>query len=214
MASLDRKKWIIAVTGASGMPYAITLLQKLSLIQQTVEVDVIFSDAALRVLADEMGVKTSHANLRACLTELGVSDSFLVHNPKDIGAKPASGTALYQGMVICPCSMGTLAAVSAGLSQNLIHRAADVTLKEQRKLIVAPRETPLSLIHLRNMTTLAEMGALILPTMPGFYLQPETIQDLVDTVVHKIMDHMDLALEDAPRWAGKVASMPGQGMLV
>ena len=126
--------------------------------------------------------------------------SRILYNVKDIGARIASGSALFSGMVVVPCSMGTLGAISSGLCQNLIHRAADVTLKEGRKLILVPRETPLSAIHLENMLKLSRIGAVILPAMPGFYHQPVAISDLVDMLVMKILDQMGLSSNLVTRW--------------
>jgi 4-hydroxy-3-polyprenylbenzoate decarboxylase len=118
----------------------------------------------------------------------------------DRGAVAASGSRKTAGMVICPCSMGTVAAVAHGTSRSLIERAADVTLKEGRKLILVPRETPLSLVHLRNLTAAAEAGATIIPAAPGFYHRPETVAELVDFVVQRILDQLDLGIDIAPRW--------------
>ena len=120
----------------------------------------------------------------------------------DRGAKPASGSQKTRGMVVCPCSMGTVSAIAQGSSRSLIERAADVTLKERRKLILVPRETPLSLIHLRNLTAATEAGAVIIPAAPGFYHKPKAIADLVDFLVQRILDQLELPIELAPRWQG------------
>src|SRR5262249_9708665 len=130
------------------------------------------------------------------------SPAVKLHSNKDIGASIASGSARSDGMVIVPCSMNTLAAVASGLAGNLIQRAADVTLKERRKLIIVPRETPLSEIHLHNMLRLSRLGAVILPAMPGFYQKPAVIRDLVDSVVMRIVDHMGFPIELLRRWEG------------
>ena len=121
---------------------------------------------------------------------------------KDRGASPASGSAKTAGMVVCPCSMGTVAAIAHGTSRSLIERAADVVLKERRKLILVPRETPLSLVHLRNLSLAAEAGAVILPAAPGFYHKPAKVSDLVDFVVQRILDHLDIDIALTKRWEG------------
>jgi 4-hydroxy-3-polyprenylbenzoate decarboxylase len=121
---------------------------------------------------------------------------------KDRGALPASGSVRHAGMVICPCSMGTVAAIAHGTSRSLVERAADVTLKERRPLVLVPRETPLSLIHLRNLTLAAEAGALVLPAMPGFYHKPAAVRDLVDFIVQRVLDHLGLDITLSQRWGG------------
>lgn len=198
-------RWVIGVTGASGIRYALRLIEVLSLVG--VEQHVVFSDAALRVWHDEEGVGVSHANLQQALLPEGRPATAAIHcyNPRDIGASIASGSFQAQGMVICPCSMGTLGAVAHGLSQNLVQRAADVTLKERRRLIIVPRETPLSAIHLENMLTLARCGAAVVPAMPGFYHRPQTLQELIDMQVMKVLDQMGISSELVPRWTGKKA---------
>jgi 4-hydroxy-3-polyprenylbenzoate decarboxylase len=121
----------------------------------------------------------------------------------DRGALPASGSQRTAGMVICPCSMGAVAAIAAGTSRSLVERAADVTLKERRALLLVPRETPLSLIHLRNLVTVTEAGATVIPAAPGFYHRPTQVSELVDFVVQRVVDHLGLELEFADRWGGK-----------
>jgi flavin prenyltransferase len=191
-------RWIVGVSGASGMAYAIRLLQILSL--EAPEVHAVFSEAALRVLKEEEGKSLSFGKLSTEALFGEKRDSVFFHNPRDIGAEIASGSALFEGMVVIPCSMGTLAAVAHGYCQNLLHRAADVTIKERRKLIMVPRETPLSTIHLRNMLSLSEMGVSIVPAMPGFYHEPKTIQDLVDMLVMKVLDQMGVKNSLSARW--------------
>ena len=121
----------------------------------------------------------------------------------DRGALPASGSRRTSGMVICPCSMGTVAAIAGGTSRSLVERAADVTLKERRKLILVPRETPLSLIHLRNLVAVTEAGAVVVPAAPGFYHRPTRIEELMDFVVQRILDQLDLDIQIARRWEGE-----------
>ena len=121
----------------------------------------------------------------------------------DRGAEPASGSPRTAGMVICPCSMGTVAAIAHGTSRSLIERAADVILKERRRLILVPRETPLSLVHLRNLTLATEAGAVVLPAAPGFYHKPQQVRDLVDFVVQRILDHLEIDVRLVKRWGGE-----------
>ncbi len=192
----------LALTGASGMPYAMRLLE--SLLAAGVRVYLLYSQAAQIVAQQEMGL-----NFPSSSRELQVQlrDSF-AHLPGQLQAfgreewfaPIASGSNTADAMVICPCSMGTLAAIAAGMSDNLIERAADVVLKEQRKLILVPRETPFSAIHLENMLKLARLGAVILPANPGFYHHPATVQDVVDFVVARILDHLGVAHQLMARW--------------
>lgn len=194
--------WIIALTGASGTVYGRRLISVLLENSPEASVDVVVSEAALRVMAEEEGIQTS---LRSISIEklLGAPSARVrLHNNKDIGAPIASGSYQTQGMVICPCSMSTLGAIANGCPQNLIHRAADVTLKEQRKLVLVPRETPLSQIHLENLLRLSRLGVSITPAMPGFYHQPNSISDLVDMMVLRIMDQMGIHQNSASRWQG------------
>lgn len=208
MIQLDTRlqKWIIAFTGASGMRYGVRLLETLA---DTVgEVHAVFSESALRVLQEEENLKISQSNLST--RELFGRDkkNVFFYNPKDIGATIASGSALFQGMVVCPCSMNTLAAIAHGMSSNLIHRAADVTMKEGRKLVIVPRETPLSAIHLENMLQLSRVGVSITAAMPGFYHNPASVNDLVDMMVMKILDQMGIPNQLVKRWGedGEVPS--------
>jgi 4-hydroxy-3-polyprenylbenzoate decarboxylase len=189
--------WVLAMTGASGAPYAVRLLDVLA--RAKVPVFLIVSSHGWRLLETEAGIRSPDDLLRATG---GDWSSVTVFEDGDRGARPASGSARVAGMVICPCSMGTASAIAQGSSRSLIERAADVTLKERRRLIVVPRETPLSLVHLRNLVTLAEAGASVIPAAPGFYLRPERVQDLVDFVVQRVLDHMGLEIEIAQRWDG------------
>jgi 4-hydroxy-3-polyprenylbenzoate decarboxylase len=194
---------VLAVTGASGSPYAQRLLRVLATSGRTVHLTI--SPAAVQVLEREAGVSI---NLKAFdpAAFLGpeaadrYQDRIHYHHFMDFGAGIASGSFPTAGMVICPCSMGTIGAIAHGLSTNLIHRAADVHLKERRKLIVVPRETPLNVIQLRNLTALAEAGAVVLPAMPAYYHQPKTIQDMVDFVVGRICDQLGVENTLMERW--------------
>ncbi len=191
-------RWIVGLTGASGMRYALRLLQVLA--AEVKELHVVISDAGRRVLAEEEGISVGLSGEKL-LQHLGISPSGAVfHSPRDIGASIASGSYRVDGMVVVPCSMGTLAAISHGMSTNLIQRAAEVMLKEHRPLIVVPRETPLSEIALRNMLRLSRAGARLLPAMPGFYHRPATIDDLVNMLVMKIVDQMGLQVDLVERW--------------
>ena len=187
---------VFAITGASGAPYAISLLRKL--VEAERRVSLIVSSHGLRLLSTEAGIE-SVRQLRDHIG--GAFDDFVnVYDDNDRGAGPASGSSPTAGMVICPCSMGTLSAVSTGASRSLIERAADVTLKERRPLILVPRETPLSAIHLENMLRLSRAGAVVMPAAPGFYHRPGTVEDLIDFMVARILDHLGIAHTTGRRW--------------
>jgi flavin prenyltransferase len=183
-----------ALTGASGAPYAVRLLELLN--QQRVPVQLVVSETGWRLLQEELDI-ASEEQLRA---RTGDWSNVTLYSDRDRGATPASGSAPSRGMVICPCSMGTLASIAQGTTRSLIERAADVVLKERRKLILVPRETPYSLIHLQNMTRLTRAGAIILPASPGFYHRPASIAELIDFVVGRILAHLDLETAVGPRW--------------
>jgi 4-hydroxy-3-polyprenylbenzoate decarboxylase len=189
---------VLALTGASGAPYGVRLLELLA--RHRVPVWLIVSSHGWRLLAEECAIP----DLRALQAATGGDWSTVtVFADDDRGARPASGSARSNGMVICPCSMGTVSAIAAGSSRSLVERAADVALKERRRLILVPRETPLSLIHLRNLVKVTEAGAVVLPASPGFYHRPARVSDLVDFVVQRVLDHLELEIEVAPRWEGK-----------
>jgi len=189
---------VLALTGASGAPYAVRLLEVLA--SAGVPVWLIVSGHGWRLLKEECGIGSLAALKRATG---GDWTSVEVFDDGDRGARPASGSARTAGMVICPCSMGTVSAVAHGSSRSLVERAADVTLKERRRLILVPRETPLSLVHLRNLTAVTEAGAVVLPAAPGFYHRPKGIAELVDFIVQRVLDHLDLDVAIAPRWGEK-----------
>ena len=188
---------VVAITGASGAPYGVRLLDVL--VRNRVPVWLIVSSHGWRLLNQEVGI-SDEAAFRAATG--GDWSSVTVYSDDDRGAKPASGSAKWSGMVICPCSMGTVAAIAAGTSRSLVERAADVALKERRKLLLVPRETPLSLVHLRNLTAVTEAGAVVLPAAPGFYQRPTDVRQLVDFVVQRVVDQLGLEIEIAPRWDG------------
>jgi flavin prenyltransferase len=184
----------IALTGASGSPYGIRLLELLN--HQRVPVHLIISETGWRLLQEEAEIGNEE-QLRAVT---GDWSNVTMYSDRDRGATPASGSARSRGMVVCPCSMGTLASIAQGTTRSLIERAADVVLKERRTLILVPRETPYSLIHLQNMTRLTRAGALILPASPGFYHRPQSIGDLIDFVVGRVLAHLGVDAGVGPRW--------------
>lgn len=184
----------LGITGASGAPYAVRVLRGLN--EAEVPVRLILSAYGWRLLAEETGID----GMEALRSATGDWSRVEVYDSLDRGATPASGSAPSRGMVVCPCSMGTLASIAAGTSRNLVERAADVTLKERRPLILVPRETPLSLIHLENMTRLTRAGATILPAAPGFYGRPRSIDDLVDFVAARVLDHLGVEHRIGKRW--------------
>jgi len=193
-------KWVVALTGASGTLYGRRLLEVLLHSDYQLELDVILSEAACRVLHEEEGLNVS-ANNPQLEALVGFPDARVqMHSVRDIGAQVASGSSATAGMVIVPCSMSTLGAIANGCGYNLIHRAADVTLKEGRKLILVPRETPLSVLHLEHLLKVARAGATVIPAMPGFYHRPQQIEDLVDMLVMRVADQMGLPAEICPRW--------------
>lgn len=188
---------VFAITGASGAPYAVRLLETLA--TNHVPTWLLVSAHGWRLLAEECGIKDEAALKQATGADWGCVRLF---NDADRGAQPASGSVQTRGMVVCPCSMGTLAAIAHGTSRSLIERAADVTLKERRKLVLVPRETPLSLVHLRNMALAAEAGAVVMPAAPGFYQRPKEIGQLVDFIVQRIVDQLGLEIRLIQPWQG------------
>lgn len=188
---------VLAITGASGAPYAVRLLDVLA--RAKVPVELIITSHGWRLLETESGIMNDPA-LRDATG--GDWSSVTIHPDNDRGAAPASGSHRTAGMVICPCSMGTVSAIAQGSSRSLVERAADVMLKERRKLILVPRETPLSLVHLRNLVAVTEAGAVVIPAAPGFYHRPTSIDQLVDFVVQRILDQLGLDIALAPRWEG------------
>ena len=190
---------VFAITGASGAPYAVRVLEQLVAARR--KVWLIVSSHGWRLLSTESDIGDI-GSLRGAVGGAGWDKWVTVFDDADRGASPASGSARNAGMLVCPCSMGTLSAISVGASRSLVERAADVALKERRKLILVPRESPMSAIHLANMLRLARAGAVILPASPGFYHRPQHISDLVDFVAARILDHLDVEHTLAPRWKG------------
>src|SRR5947199_5143022 len=208
MAAERRQAIAIAVTGASGAVYATRTVA--ALLERGIHIELIVSDYGRRLLRDELGERASIDRLMPFLADTygnGVTAGTLsVHSNRDLGATIASGSHGCSGMAIVPCSMKTLAAIAHGLSRNLIERAADVMLKEQRRLVIVPRETPMSLPQLRNMVLCAEAGAMILPAMPAFYQQPRTLDDLADFMAGKILSALGFEHDLYPAWTGQVES--------
>jgi 4-hydroxy-3-polyprenylbenzoate decarboxylase len=194
---------VLAFTGASGTPYGVRLLEVLLGAGRTVHLTL--SPAGAEVIEQEL-------DRRVCLDRFELRDLLgesaarvgrgqaVYHHYRDFRAGIASGSFLTAGMVVCPCSMGTVAAIAHGLSQNLIHRAADVHLKERRKLVLVPRETPLHIVQLRNLAACAEAGAVVLPAMPAFYTRPRSLQDAIDFIVGRICDQLGVAHDLLKRW--------------
>lgn len=197
--SARRLPVVVAITGASGAPYAVRLIQ--ALVDLAVPTWLIVSNHGWRLLRTESDI----GDLAALRAHVG-ADAFdrvvTVFDDNDRGAAPASGSARTAGMVVCPCSMGTVSAIAHGTSRSLVERAADVALKERRTLILVPRETPLSLIHLENLTQVTRAGATVIPAAPGFYHQPTTIAELVDFMVARVLDHLDVEHTIGKRWGG------------
>jgi flavin prenyltransferase len=191
---------VFGITGASGAPYAVRLLQQLTAAHRPVSL--IVSKYGLRLLQTEADIESLDA-LRLAVGKSGWDSCVTTYTNDDRGAAPASGSSLTSGMIVCPCSMGTLSAIAAGASRSLIERAADVTLKERRKLVLVPRETPLSAIHLGNMLRLTRAGAVIMPAAPGFYHRPKQISDLVDFVVARVLDQLGVEQNLVKRWDGQ-----------
>lgn len=194
---------VLALTGASGAPYGVRLLEVLLRAGRVVHL--VLSPAAAEVIHTELDrtVRLDRFDPAELLGEraAGLDTSKVrYHHYRDFHAGIASGSFLTAGMAICPCSMGTVAAVAHGLSQNLIHRAADVHLKERRKLLLVPRETPLGLVQLRNLTACAEAGAVVLPAMPAFYARPRSLEDMIDFVVGRVCDQLGVEHRLLRRW--------------
>ncbi len=190
--------WVIGITGASGAIYGVRLCQVM--LMQGIPIHLVITDAGWRVLHDELDWDASRRKEMLDKHFGGHEGSYTFHPIGDIGASIASGSFLTKGMVIVPCSMGTLSGIAKGASDNLLERAADVMLKEGRKLILVPRETPLHAIHLENMLTLAKLGTRIIPAMPAFYNRPESLDDLVDFLVGKVLDTMEIEHQLYRRW--------------
>ena len=199
-------EFTVAITGASGSIYAQRTLIHMARSGVVERINLIMSQAATTVAKVELGVDLTAANRAAVNRWLDLpADSRLIqlHRLDNVAARPSSGSHPQEGMVIVPCSMGTLGALASGAGTNLIHRAADVTLKENRRLVIVPRETPYNAIHLENMLRLSRAGAHIIPASPGFYHRPQTIEELVDHLVFRILDQFAIPHSQATRWKGE-----------
>lgn len=191
---------VLAMTGASGTPYGVRLLETLLRASRTVHL--VISPAGTEVIEQELDIRVDLKKFDPTgLVTKGIDVSRLqYHHYQDFRAGIASGSFLTAGMVVCPCSMGTVAAIAHGTSGNLIHRAADVHLKERRKLVLVPRETPLGIVQLRNLTAVAEAGAVVLPASPAFYTLPKSLDDMIDFVVGRICDQLGVEHGLLKRW--------------
>src|SRR5262245_36573267 len=194
------------MTGASGAPYAIRLLQTLCRLGHAVHLTI--SPSAVQVMGEEAGLSLSLNRFDPGVFGDLSPGRLVYHHYQDFKAGIASGSFLSGGMVVIPCSMSTLGAIAHGVTENLITRAADVHLKERRKLILVPRETPLSLIHLENMVRVSQAGAVVLPAMPGWYHRPRRVEDLVDFLVARICDQLGIPHALAPRWGADRQTNP------
>jgi len=202
---------VVAITGASGTVYARRLLERALDHFETIGLTI--SRHAFRGMEEELLLKTSPGEFRPEMLLPGLEgvDRIYYHGPHDFDAPFASGSAAPDALVVVPCSMGTLGRIAAGASDDLLTRAADVMLKERRKLILVPRETPLSLIHLRNMLAVTEAGAVVMPAAPGFYHRPQQVEELVDFVVFRILDHLGVLDRSAKRWGEETGTADERG---
>jgi flavin prenyltransferase len=198
VAAARKRGWVVGITGASGAIYGVRLCQ--ALMGLGYDIHLIITDAGWRVLNEELGWNSARREETLREHFDGFTGAYKTYPIRDIGASVASGSFRTEGMVIAPCSMGTLAAIAHGLSDNLLERAADVALKEGRKLVIVPRETPLHSVHLQNMLTLSQMGCRIIPASPGFYHRPQTIDELVGFLVGKVLDSMGVEHNLYKRW--------------
>jgi flavin prenyltransferase len=195
---------VVAMTGASGAPYAVRLLQVLGRLGRTVHLSL--SPSAAQVLREEMGLNVVVDRFDPAVFGGLEPGRLIYHHYQDFSAGIASGSFPTGGMIVIPCSMSTLGAIAGGMTTNLITRAADVHLKERRKLILVPRETPLSLIHLENMVRVTRAGAIVLPAMPGWYHQPRRLHDLIDFLVARICDQLEIPNSLMKRWGTETKS--------
>ena len=193
------KRLIVGITGASAGIYGVRLLEVLTQ-HEDIEVHLTISSSGARALSEELQIEIDLDNFKL-ESLIGISSPRVVyHHESDIGASIASGSFRTEGMIVVPCSMGSIASIAAGISRNLIQRAADVCIKENRKLVLVPRETPLSSIHLENMLKLSRMGVCVLPAMPGLYHFPKTVDDMFNFVVTKILDQFGIDTKLIQRW--------------
>lgn len=207
MTAIQPKRFVLGISGASGAPYALRVLEQL--LVRGYEMHLVVTENGRRLLADEAGItRLSVADLVPSLAARADDVGLVIHPNKDVGALIASGSFLHDGMVVLPCSSASMGAMATGSGKDLLTRAAMVALKERRRLIVCHRETPLSLIDIDNMRQLTLAGAIICPTNPGFYLGPRTVQDLVDFMAGKVLDLLGVEHDLKTRWEGD-AARPG-----
>ncbi|MDE0298852.1 MAG: UbiX family flavin prenyltransferase [Candidatus Poribacteria bacterium] len=193
------KRLVVGITGASGVIYGVRLLDVLNQLN-AYEIHLSISNSGVRALWEELEIRVDLDNFKV-QSLLGYSSERIVyHHQSDIAASIASGSFRTDGMIVAPCSMGTVGSIAAGISRNLIHRAADVCIKERRKLVLVPRETPFSSIHLENMLKLSQLGVCILPAMPGFYHFPKTVDDQINFVITKLLDQFGIDTGLTKRW--------------
>lgn len=202
------KRIVVGISGASGAVYARRMVRLL--LTAGVETHLVVSPLGQRLLHDELGMEGLDLEALAGVPAVaGQVPGLILHNYRDVGATIASGSFLHDGMVIIPCSSNSLAAVAAGSAQNLLHRAAAVTLKERRRLVLVHRETPLSLVDIRNMAAATEAGAIVCPANPGFYMLPQTLEDIIDYVAARVLDLLSVPHQLNVRW-GADKSLPPQ----
>lgn len=202
MAQSEGKTITVGVTGASGAIYAQTILRVLDADSRVSHVYVVASDAGLRLISTELGIVAPDAKKLASLLTGTPAKKFEVLPNRDIGASIASGSAAVDSMVVIPCSAGALGSIASGVSDDLLTRAADVCLKERRKLVLCLRETPLNRIHIENMLRLHDAGALVMPATPAFYYAPKSIDDVVEQFVFRVLAHLDLPHDEQYHWQG------------
>ena len=200
-ANAARMNLIVAVTGASGSVFAVEMLRALEMDERVGRVHGVVSPSALRVFAEETGFLGRNSLIERLLGHASEKIDLLAH--EDIGAPIASGSYPIDAMVVLPCSMGTLAGIAHGLAGNLIERAADVCLKERRRLVLCVRETPLNLIQIRNMAAVTEAGATVFPVIPTFYNHPQTVEDIARNYVHRVLQHIGLPQPGAYAWGAE-----------
>lgn len=204
-------EFTVAITGASGSIYAERTLVHMAASGVVERINLVMSEAATTVARVELGVDLRSADTASINDWIGLpktSRLIQLHRLDNMAARPSSGSHPQEGMVIVPCSMGTLGAIASGAGTNLIHRAADVSLKESRRLVIVPRETPYNAIHLENMLRLSRAGAHIIPASPGFYHRPESIEALVDHLVFRILDHLGVPHSQSTQWQGLKEKSP------
>lgn len=197
-----KRRVALFITGASGAVYGLRVLEEL-LRDDALEVHLSISPAAQKVLKVEHGISVDLATFEPTALQVKNAERAVYHAHDNVAAPPASGSFRIEAMAIVPCSMGCAAAIAHGISNDLIERAADVMIKERRPLVLVPRETPLSAIHLENLLTLAKLGVTVLPASPGFYGQPKSVAEMVDFVVARVLDHLRVENRLGPRWGEK-----------